>query len=172
MSLTRRIRGTIGTALTWGVFGAIVGIPTFVAVMRPWPLSAIRWERFLKLFAFWEGASTLWGFVCGLAFAFVFLAFERTRGLHQLSRTRVAAWGALAGAAFPALLFVRPLLDGASVPYFGGIILASGLAGAIWARMTVALARRAPAESESAALSNDVAPAMPDFAQAARDRVH
>ena len=140
--MLRRIRGLVGTALTWGAMGAVVGVGAFVGVMRPWPISAIRWEPFLTRFALWEGMSITWGLACGLAFALVFLALERSRGLQQLSPTRVTAWGALAGAVFPALLSVRPLLGGASVAYFGGIVLASALAGAIWARMSVALARR------------------------------
>ena len=151
--MLRRIRGLVGTALTWGAIGAVVGVGAFVVVSRPWPISAIRWERFLTQFARWEGASALWGIACGLAFSLVFLALERSRGLQQLSLNRVTAWGALAGAVFPALLSVRPLLGGASIAYFGGIVLASALAGAIWARLSVALARRAPV-SETASIAS------------------
>jgi hypothetical protein len=141
--MDRRLRGLIGTTLTWGVLGAVLGLPVFVAVMRPWPLSAIRWERFLTLLAVWEGASVLWGLACGLCFAFALLAVER-RQRQQLTPTRVAAWGALAGAFFPAVITFGALFGGGDPFYFGGIVAASALTGGIWARMSVALARRAP----------------------------
>jgi hypothetical protein len=40
MSLIRRMRGLVGTALIWGGIGALVGVGAFVAVFRPWPLNA------------------------------------------------------------------------------------------------------------------------------------
>ena len=40
MTLIRRLRGLVGTALIWGAIGAVVGVGAFVAVFRPWPLNA------------------------------------------------------------------------------------------------------------------------------------
>lgn len=148
MSLARRIRGLVGTALTWGVIGALIGIPAFIVVMRPWPLSAVRWERFIRLFSMWEVAAFAWGAAGGLAFALAFIALERSRRLSQLSLTRVAVWGALAGAVLPAILVGRQLV-GSNPAYYGAIIAAGALGGAIWARIALAIARRAPAEAEA-----------------------
>jgi hypothetical protein len=157
MFFARRLKGLLGTALTWGVVGALAGVPVFVAIMRPWPLSLVRWDRFLSLFAKWEGMSALWGVICGLLFGLALLALERKNRLHELTPTRVAAWGAIAGGLFPAALTIRPLLGGANPFYFGGIILASALTGAIWARMSVALARRVPSGPGMVALPLETA---------------
>ena len=156
MSLARRIRGLVGTVLTWGVIGALIGIPTFVVVMQPWPLSAVRWERFLRLFSIWETVAFAWGAAGGLAFALAFIALERSRRLSQLSLTRVAVWGALAGAALPAFLVGRHLF-GSNPAYFGAIIVAGSLGGAIWARIALAIARRAPTEAGTELLSEGAA---------------
>lgn len=141
--MDRRLRGVIGTTLTWGALGAVLGLPVYVAVMRPWPLGAIRWERFLTTLVTWEGAAVLWGLACGLSFAFALLAIERRRQ-RQLTPLRVATWGALAGGWFPAALTFGAIFAGGDPLYFGGIVTASALTGAIWARTSIALARRAP----------------------------
>jgi hypothetical protein len=67
MTILRRLRGLVGTALTWGAIGAAVGVGAFVVIFHPWPLSEVRWERTLTMFAVWEGVSFLWGVACGLA---------------------------------------------------------------------------------------------------------
>jgi hypothetical protein len=147
MSLSRRIRGLVGTALTWGGIGALIGLPAFIVVMRPWPLSDIRWQRFFDLLARWETVAFVWGAAGGLVFAIAFLALERSRRLSQLSLARVAVWGALAGGALPAIL-VGPGLTGSNPAYYGAIIGAGALCGAIWARMSLAIARRGSKEPE------------------------
>lgn len=141
--MNRQLRGVVGMTLTWGAVGAVVGVPVYLAVMRPWPLSAMRWERFFSTFVAWEGAAVLWGLACGLSFAFALLAVER-RQQRQLHPARVAAWGAIAGGWFPAALTFGAIFAGGDPLYFGGIVAASALTGALWARMSVALARRAP----------------------------
>jgi hypothetical protein len=163
MSVSRRIRGLVGTAITWGGIGALVGVPAFVAVMRPWPLNAIRWQRFAGLFAKWEAVAIVWGIAGGLTFALAFIALERSRRISQLSLKRVAAWGALAGAALPAIL-VWPLLGGPHPVYYGAIIVAGSLGGAVWARMSLVLARRAQESPEMQLFSGGAA--------AARDALH
>lgn len=148
MSLIRLLRGLLGTALTWGVIGAVVGVPTYVVVMRPWPLSDMNWQRMLTTFGAWEGASFLWGLATGLTFGLVIAALERSRRLQQLEPSRVALWGAVAGAAFPSVLAIAPLMSGASAVYFGLIIAASAVTGAVWAHASLKIARRgAAAES-------------------------
>jgi hypothetical protein len=113
--------------------------------MRAWNFSPANWRRLLTTFTAWEGLSFTWGVACGLVFGLALLALERKRPLHQLAPLRVAALGAVAGALFPAAITSRAILGGADPFYFGGIIAASALTGAIWARMSVAIAKRTPA---------------------------
>jgi len=171
MMLLRRIRGLVGTALMWGVVGAAVGVGAFLIRYRPWPPSAIHWSRALVVFGMWESAAAMWGIACGLAFGLVLLASERTRHFSQLSTRRVTLWGALAGAAFPMLISIRPILSGASVMFFGMIVGASAVAGALWARGTMAIARRVPSEPDPLMILEEPAPFEHGAATAARDRV-
>ena len=171
MSVMRRIRGLVGTALTWGGLGVLVGVGAFAAVFRPWPLNAHTWPRAVELFTKWEAAAFAWGVASGLAFGLVILALERTRRWAQLSPARLTAWGALAGGLFPALLSLRPLLDGASATYFGLIVAASTLAGAAWARASFAMARRVPDNSATAMLLQETAEPRLNRARGSRERV-
>ncbi len=157
MSLTRRLRGLIGTALIWSGIGAAVGIPAFFAVFHPWTYASVNLSRAVQLFAKWEVASLIWGFATGVSFGLIVMALERTRGWGALSRRRLTAWGALAGGIFPALLSIRPLQSGSSPVYFGLIIGASALVGAAWARASFAIARRAPHDTPPAILPRDSA---------------
>jgi hypothetical protein len=171
MSLIRRVRGLVGTALIWGGIGALVGVGAFVAVFRPWPLNAETLPRALQLFAKWEAASLLWGVATGLTFGLVILALERTRRWSELSTARITTWGAVAGSLFPALLSIRPLMSGSSAVYFGLIIGGSALAGALWARASFALARRIPAGQEPGLLNGPPAEAGLTRAAARDSRV-
>jgi hypothetical protein len=171
MSLVRRVRGLVGTALIWGVMGAIAGVGVFIAVFRPWPLRAETLPRALTLFARWELGSTIWGIATGLTFGLVVLALERTRGWRDLSKARITAWGALAGALFPTLLSIRPIQSGSSVTYFGLIIGGSALAGALWARTSFALARRTGDEPTPALLPADTSALQLNSASTARDLI-
>lgn len=148
-----------------------MGVGAFLMRYRPWPLDASHWSRALALFGRWEAAAATWGIACGLAFGLVILAGERTRGFGQLSARRVTVWGALAGAAFPALLSVRPILSGASASYFAVIVGASAIAGGLWARGAMAMARRAPNAADPLMLSEEPAPSGQRTARATRDRV-
>lgn len=68
MQVWRRVRGLLGSAATWGTVGALIGAALYVARFRPWPLSAIHWDRALSLLGAFMGGGALWGSVCGLAF--------------------------------------------------------------------------------------------------------
>jgi hypothetical protein len=150
MSVKQRLRGLVGTALIWGGIASALGIGVFVAVFRPWPISREHWEGALMLFGKWEAASLLWGIACGTVFGLTMILLERRRHLRELSATRITVWGAIGGALFPTLLSIRPILSGASPIYFGLIIGGSALAGALWARASFAIARRAPDAADRA----------------------
>jgi hypothetical protein len=131
----RKLRGIIGTGLTWAVgwaagwaavgvgfgvpFGSLVGIAVNGALI---------------------------GFIAGGSFATILSIAERHRTLDQLSLRRVALWGFLGGVALP--LFFSPRLLGAGLPFrmvVTTFILptgVSGLLGAGFAAGSVALARQ------------------------------
>jgi hypothetical protein len=136
MRLLRRIRGIVGTALTWaagwGILGAVVSALSIVA-SGPWDGPPVAKMVFL-------GALFLatYGFIAGLVFSLVVLAAERRRTLHQLTLPRVTAWGGLGGVLMAA---VPVAATGPSV-LTGVFLLMSGLLGAGSAAASLAVARR------------------------------
>ena len=86
----KRIRGAIGTALTWAagwsVVGAIWGVVTFVSGVDP--VSAIFWIAY---------SFGIMGFIGGAIFSTVLGIVEGRRRFGQMSLPRFAAWGALGG---------------------------------------------------------------------------
>jgi hypothetical protein len=129
-TLLRRVRGLLGTALTWGagwfVLSAIVwGVTLFGDV----PFGMI-----LNLAA----AVGVAGAVAGAGFAVVLGIAERSRTLDELSFLRITTWGALGG-----MLVGLPFLGelaASTYPAFFGIL--AGL-GATSASGSLALARMA-----------------------------
>jgi hypothetical protein len=143
----RRARGLVGAAVTWGIVGALIGGAMFLARYQPWERDVSRWGRLLTNLAAFMGAGALWGSVCGLAFGLVLLRAGRNRHLHQLSSARLTLMGAVAGAAFPMLLYTPIVLMRGSfgaVPFYAMLTGISAVFGAVCARAIFALARRAP----------------------------
>ncbi|MGV3707790.1 MAG: hypothetical protein ACO1Q7_03045 [Gemmatimonas sp.] len=143
-ALLRRIRGAIGTGLTWAfVWGAAGGIPRWILGMYsdlPFPV----------LFA---GL----GFISGVTFSGIMLLTLRRRRLDQLSMPLLAAAGAVGGLGI-GIMFV---VTGSSVLTTMLVIPATfALASAASAAGTLALARRAaqlelPPASGGALEAND-----------------
>ena len=123
----RRIRGAIGTGISWAVAWSAVGVvPRWILGMEgdlPFPI----------LFG---GL----GFVAGVTFSGLLVLAEGRRRFDQMSLGRFAGWGAVGGLLLGAL-FVR------GVPYSWGEIAAFSTmfagASAICAAGSLALARRA-----------------------------
>ena len=78
----RRLRGIIGTGLTWAVGWAVVNLG--IALLSGLPL------RFIGLGAI---SSLAQGFVAGGAFAVILSIAERRHTLEDLSLERTALWG-------------------------------------------------------------------------------
>ena len=80
----RRLRGFVGTALTWAagfaVFGALIGV------------TQGAWDQILALIPSNAGV----GFFFGSVFAVVLSITERHRRIEDLSIPRMGLWGALA----------------------------------------------------------------------------
>jgi hypothetical protein len=101
----------------------------------------------------------LWGgfgAMNGIAFGVFLMLAERHRTLEQLSRTRVALWGGIGAALFPAVLFLlivaipgfNLLGPGVAHAGFGQFLtscLINGILGAAVATTHLSLARRLPA---------------------------
>lgn len=83
-----RIRGILGTGLTWAVTWMGAGVALWMGFLAAgFP---VELAEFVVLFS-------VTGLVGGVAFAGVLSVAERRRRLGQLSLRRFAAWGGLAG---------------------------------------------------------------------------
>jgi hypothetical protein len=137
MRLLRRIRGIVGTALTWatgwGVGGAVwMGIVFPVVGFPPEAFAACMILGGVFLLG-------VYGFLAGAAFSLVVLAAEKRRTLHQLTLRRVAAWGALG----TILMFAVPVaLSTPSVLAKGITLLVIAVLGAGSAAASLSIARR------------------------------
>lgn len=90
----RRLRGMIGTGLTWAVAWALFGLGVGVAsVLLPW----LPWAPIFEVFDAPLPALAVPGFVAGMLFSLVLGAAARARQLRELSVRQFAIWGALGG---------------------------------------------------------------------------
>lgn len=129
----RRIRGTIGMGLTWGLawFGAgvvLLLVVGFGAADVPFPL----------------GFGAL-GFLAGATFSGILGIVERRRSFDQMSLPRFAAWGAVGGLLLSAVFILASDVGVDNLLVLGPVF---ALASAASAAGSLALARRA-GEGES-----------------------
>ena len=89
----RRLRGAVGTGLTWAVIWVLAGLLIGVASkLVPGPL-----DFFFEVFDAPLPAIAMPGFIGGVLFSIVLGIAARRRRFSELSLTRFAAWGALGG---------------------------------------------------------------------------
>ena len=89
----RRIRGLIGTGLTWAVGWAVLwGVPVLIAAGFG-ALEGLTAGMFLIGALFVAGC----GFIAGSAFGMILSVFERKKRLEELSLKRIALMGGLVG---------------------------------------------------------------------------
>lgn len=147
MSWARRLRGIVGTALVWAVAWTVGGVAVTIGALlaRTSPSTLRFWITALtSASVIW----TIWGGVSGAAFASVLAIAERRRRVADLSMRRVAAWGALGGAAVPAAIALLVAADPYASSDRGGYIMlsvsliASSVFGAICSGGTLWLARQ------------------------------
>jgi hypothetical protein len=136
--MMRRLRGMLGTGITWGVGWAIVMFILGTIVGMVDPDSIDPGEEPWRI----AGVVGMVGFLSGVAFAGLFSWIENRKSLRNLSVLRAAMWGAMGGAAMPLLTTMNDMVIFNTVPL-----------GALFAASTVAIARRAalkePGEVES-----------------------
>jgi hypothetical protein len=145
--ILRKLRGAIGTALTWAVVWALGGFALFTTIFM---LSS-------GLTAFWAGAipvtimAGISGFIGGTMFSLVLGTIHRRRRLEELSPLRMGLWGGLAGLIVPmALLWVAASVGiGLQLGALVSLIVACGGLGATTAGGTVKLAQWSQGELEA-----------------------
>jgi hypothetical protein len=125
--LLRRIRGIIGTGVTWAL--AWVGLGAGIGALTGFPLSYL-----LRM----AMNNSVAGFIAGASFAVILSVAERHHTLEDLSLRRVALWGAAGGA----LLSFLPLAFGIPLAYLLGPLVINVGIGAGMATGSVALAKR------------------------------
>jgi len=153
--LRRRLRGVVATALLWGVVwllpGLILGIYRALTLDIDIPMSAGLWFRVVGAFSIlW----TLWGAPSGAGFAVALALAERDRSFSELSFRRFAVLGAIGAgtpsAIFLAVVWLQTRFADLLLP-ITFVLLLSAVLGAACALGTLALARRTPGATTSAA---------------------
>ncbi len=97
-----RIRGAVGTGLTWAaawaVFGVLIGVTSKL-------LPGLPWDAFFEVFDAPLPALAIPGFFGGALFSMVLGIAGRRRRFDELSLPRFAAWGAVGGVLLTMLPF-------------------------------------------------------------------
>ncbi|HSC14725.1 MAG TPA: hypothetical protein VLI71_06380 [Gammaproteobacteria bacterium] len=104
MTWPRHIRRAFLTALTWGVLWAPLGV-----------ITGMIWDPNDSMDEPWIALGAYPGFLCGLTFCAMLAIADGRRRLDELSRSRAAAWGALAGL----LVMVLPMTGLLGTPNTG-----------------------------------------------------
>ena len=148
MSWLKRIRGTLGTGVTWAVTWALGGVAIGVgSVLTPF----LPWDRFFAVFDAPLPALAVPGFVGGVLFALVLQVAARRTRFADLSMPQFAALGAFGGlllTGVPILLLGIDLLSnpdrslGALARLASAITLPFALLGAVSAAGSLWIARR------------------------------
>lgn len=147
MSIWRRLRGVVGTAMTWAAGWGLVGGALNILA------TAVGWNGFLT--------SELWiealvhasmGFIGGTAFSSGLVLSERHGALARLSPLRAAGWGVLAGLVGPIAIFLlgtdASILELLTTWYF---FAGTGVFGAASGAGMAAIARQGEVEELQAA---------------------
>jgi hypothetical protein len=146
--MLRRLRGILGTALTWSAGWTAVGLTTGavkVLMLRAAGLALPMesWRFVLIGTVRW----TVFGAVAGILFSLgVMIATRRLRSLSSLSPRRAAWWGLGAGIVFP-LVVVGGYAAVSGAPLLIRLlplVVTSGVFGAGTAAGMLVLARRVP----------------------------
>jgi hypothetical protein len=158
----RRLRGTVGTGLTWAAGWAVAGLGIGVtSLITPF----LPWDGFFSVFDAPLPALAIPGFVSGVLFSLLVRAAASRRRLDELSLGEFTRWGAAAGVLLSlvpdtmVLLGLATRADGALGPGMLTAMLLPPLvaASAASAAATLLLARRAHRLEYEAALGRALA---------------
>jgi hypothetical protein len=164
--LGRFVRGAVGMGLAWSVPWGVAGM-----VLSPylWTLDWTATPRSLSdalAVAGTFGAAVAWyGFLAGAIFSVVLAIAARRRTLHEITKSRMAAWGVASSALFTVPPMVSMLLgrvdgwrESDAVVVIGSALLSAGCAVA-----SLVVARRAEDARELAESEVDVGDALRAF---------
>jgi len=148
MNITRRLRGLVGMATTWGMCFSALSSLFFLGVRL---VGSLPIEMFGARIVFAIAArGFVVGALAGAVFSLVLAAAERRRTLSGLSAGRVALWGFLGTAAIPfvsvALSSPNAVLHLPISIIVTGTLTYGAIGGAIAATI-LGVARRAPAQA-------------------------
>jgi len=136
----RRIRGLLGTGVTWGTLWAGIGaaVGAVIGFISPelWAVGNPVLD--------WAVGMGLYGLVSGIGFGTVLTLTEGRHTLRDLSLPRVAVWGVLGSAAVPVLFGALGMFPMSTTAWdvIQAMLLTSVLGGT-FAPGAVAIARRA-----------------------------
>ena len=151
MFFLRRLRGILGTSVLWALVWALLGCLLLLAEAF-FGDHAHHVAQPARLVLMSVGFFGVWGAVSGGVFALALAIAERRRSIEQLSMWRVGAWGAIGGAALPALGTALSILEGSIAriaPQAAILFAITALLGALCATGTVAIARRGATDALS-----------------------
>jgi hypothetical protein len=124
MTWARRLRGAVGTGLTWAAGWAVAGIGIGASTLLPWH----PFGGFLKVMDAPLPAMAIPGFFAGLFFAGVVGVAGRRIRFRDLSTAQFIAWGAVGGALlvlFPFLLVAIGLASTEGSAHSAGFVIAA-----------------------------------------------
>ena len=139
-SLIRKVRGIIGTGISWALGWSIGGTALHGALA----LLGLTSRPDILVEPFMYG---LWGFYGGAVFAGFLAAAEHRRTLSELRMSRLAVWGTMAGVSVPVVYHL--LGGGAGLEWFSY----AGTSSGVW----VSLAIIAPLGAASATAMTGIA---------------
>lgn len=139
MGLLKRLRGAVGTGLTWAagwaVLGAVHGFVVGLVNPRYWTLANPILDT-----AFGYAVA---GLIAGTGFSGLLAWLDRRSTLERLSRARVVVWGAVGGALVPVLVHLtRGLTSSAGWTDVALTASVTGVLGGGSALVTLWIARR------------------------------
>jgi len=147
MQRSRRLRGMIGLAVTWGLaLSALTSSLLGLGLAGGLVPSSVFGPREIAAVAF---RALVVGVVSGGLFGWLMASRERGRSLATLSRRRVALWGfASAGAVIPVLGLTVLAFGGPALPLsvLAAATVLAGLGGSLFGAGLLWSARRAPAQ--------------------------
>ena len=148
MNILQRIRGAVGTTLTWAAAWGLFGL----AFRLVWP---IEWTGMPSL-SMLAASATSWlipGAIAGLTFS-LFLRAQPKRRLEDLTIKRMAVLGAVGGVAVPLLVGAGWLLaTERSLSWMLQPLAQWAIAGAACAAGSLSVARRALTTKKTSELS-------------------
>lgn len=147
-ALLRKLRGALGTALTWGIGWTIIGFTSVSLYVLFRGYGNVFWDT-VRPVTLLAGLS---GMVSGALFSLALGTFFSRRRLSDLSPRIMALWGAVAGLVVPLGLLGVGIANnmnfGPDVAV-GGAIVGIGALGALTAGGTIKLAQLGEGEANA-----------------------